>query len=366
MANDLHRIEARGISVTLDLAVGHVRELRIERDGRTVTPLHTAPWLDEPEIADDAAIPPSLRYLSGDFFCAPFGASDVDPEAPAHGWSANSRWRLIETTGLADGMSARYRLERTILGATLEKTLTVRDHHPFLYETHVFTGGTGALPVANHARTRFPGGGRLAFSPKERIATPAEIPEPDPARGRSVLAYPASVTDAHRVPTAAGGTVDITRYPFAERHEDIMMLVEARGSRLGWFAAARPDSRDLVLSLKRPSDFPVTILWVSNGGRDYAPWNSRHVGVLGFEEARSFFASGHKASLAPNALTEAGIPTTLTLGGRVELHNVVGGLPVPAGGQPVAGVGLDQSRLALRLEDGTELAVPIDSGFLGA
>ena len=183
MTSDFSTVEAQGIKVTLDLRVGHIRALVIETDGRTLEPLHTAPWVDDPAITADESIPPNLRYLSGDFFCAPFGASDVEP-APPHGWTANSRWQPLGTTTGSDGVTARYRLEKKVMGATVEKTFTLRDGHPFLYETHTFIGGAGALPVANHAIVRFPTVGRLSFSAKAFAETPATAPEPDPLRGR--------------------------------------------------------------------------------------------------------------------------------------------------------------------------------------
>ena len=78
------------------------------------------------------------------------------------------------------------------------------------------------------------------------------------------------------------------------------MLVEAGESRLGWFAAAARKTRDRLLSLKRPREFPVTFLWFSNGGRDYKPWSGRHTGVLGIEEGRANSVHGHRASIDPN------------------------------------------------------------------
>ncbi|HVX83148.1 MAG TPA: hypothetical protein VHB23_17405 [Devosiaceae bacterium] len=364
-ADEFDTVSARGISVTLDLEVGHIRRLAIESEGRILMPLHTAPWIDEPAIAGDEAIPPSLRRLSGDFFCAPFGESDVDP-APAHGWSANSPWRHVETRQVPGGVEALYRLERPILGAVVEKTFTVRDGHPFLYETHAFIGGTGNVPVANHAMTRFPAGGRLSFSPKAYVETPASAPEPDPKMGRSRLAYPQRSTDPTRMKLADGGTVDITRYPFAERHEDIAFLIEAPGHQLGWITAQRPDGRDMFISLKNPSEFPVTVLWFSNGGRDYAPWNSRHIGVLGMEEGRIFGTAGHRAGISPNPWTEEGIPTALTLNpeGRVEVRNVIGGLPLPAGAGPTTAVEAGEGRLGVMFEGGGRLEVPFDPTFL--
>jgi len=363
--SDFHSIEAEGIAVTLDLRAGHVRNLTITRDGRTITPLHSAPWVDDRAITEDESIPANLRYLSGDFFCAPFGASDVDP-APPHGWTANSHWSPVETRAFAGGVTARYRLDRPVLGATVEKRFTLRDGHPFLYETHVFAGGEGAVPVANHAMTRFPGGGQLSFSRKQHVETPPTAPEPDPALGRSRLAYPArSATTV--LPLAAGGSADISRYPFAEKHEDIVLLVEDPANPLGWIAAQRPDSRDMFVSLKRPAEYPVTVLWFSNGGRDYAPWNSRHIGVLGMEEGRTTLL-GHRGSIEPNALSDAGTPTALRLvpNGSVALHNVIGGLPFDPAAGTVTSMAASADGLVVDFAHGTSLSVPFDTAFLAA
>lgn len=363
-----HTIAAEGISVTLDLLVGHIRRLVVTREGRSLAPFHTAPWVEDASITQDESLPGNLRFLSGDFFCAPFGTSDVEA-APPHGWPANSAWHDVETRTEPDGVTALYRLERKVMGATLFKRLRVRDGHPFLYETHIFSGGAGAVPVANHAMVRFPAGGRLAFSGKARIETPPTALEPDPARGRSRLLYPATSSDPARMPLADGGFADLTRYPFAERHEDFVMMLESPASRLGWLAASRPSSRDAMLSLKNPDEFPVTFLWFSNGGRDYPPWNGRHVGVLGIEEGRSNTSPGHGASIAPNRLSEAGTPTALTLrpDGEAAVHNVIGAVPLPASGSPIAEVAIaDASALAVCCADGTRFIVPFDAAFLGS
>jgi hypothetical protein len=365
MTEPFHTIRADGIEVTLDLRAGHIRSLVVTREGRSLAPFHTAPWVDDPAVTGDETLPGNLRFLSGDFFCAPFSTSDVEA-APPHGWPANSPWQHVATEAEPDGATAVYRLARSVLGAALEKRFTLRNGHPFLYETHVFTGGKGAVPVANHAMVRLPEGGRLAFSAKQAVETPSTPLEPDPARGRFRLAYPSSGNDPAQVPTADGGFADITRYPFAERHEDFVTLVEAAGNRLGWFAASRPASRDAMLSLKNPRELPATFLWFSNGGRDYAPWNGRHTGVLGIEEGRANSVFGHRASIEPNALSDAGIPTALVLqpDGRVSVRNVIGALPLPAGGSPITGVEPRDGALALLCEDGTRFSVPFDGAFL--
>jgi hypothetical protein len=365
MPSPFHTIEADGISVTLDLRAGHIRELVITRDGRRLTPFHTAPWVDDPSITSDETIPSSLRFLSGDFFCAPFSTSDVE-NAPPHGWTANSPWRHTETVKEPAGVTALYQLERPVMGARVEKRFTLRNNHPFLYETHVFSGGAGAVPVANHAMVRLPASGRIAFSAKHAIETPPAPLEADPATGRSRLAYPARTEDPTRFPMADGGFADITHYPFAERHEDFIMLVEKRENRLGWFVASRPGNGDAMISLKNPAEFPVTFLWFSNGGRDYAPWNGHHSGVLGIEEGRANSILGHRASVEPNALSETGTPTALTLhpNGQVAIHNVIGALPLPPSGSPIAGVQHRAGALDLLCEDGARVSVPLDTAFL--
>jgi len=363
---DFHTIEARGVKATLDLRGGHVRVFATEQDGRSIEPLHTAPWIDDKSVVEDESLDANLRFLSGDFFCAPFSTSDIDP-ATLHGWPANSPWTLVSVEAHPEGgQTARYELVKRVFGATLIKELTVRDGHPFLYERHVFQGGEGDIPVANHAMTRFDAGGRLSFSPKLYGTTPETAIEPDPAVGRSLLAYPSRFTDLTKAPRADGGTADLTTYPFGQRHEDFVSLIEDPANPLGWAAAIRPDKRDIFLSLKNRADYPITMMWFSNGGRDYAPWNGRHVGVLGLEEGRTYGGHGHKASIAPNPWSDAGIPTFLRLdpAGEVDVRNVLGGLALPEGWTRVASIEAGALELVLADEAGGTVSVPYDADFL--
>ena len=366
MTERFHHMQAAGISLAVDLAVGHIRDFTVEMGGRTSTPLHTAPWVNDPEITDDPAIQANLKYLSGDFFCAPFGASDIEPGSPGHGWPANSEWRLIGEERSGGAVTARFELAKRVMGAQLVKEFTLRDGHPFLYQRHVFTGGSGAVSASNHAMTHFDGEGRLSFSPKGFGDLPATTQEADPARGRSLFATGKRFTDLGKLPLADGKTVDLCRYPVARRHEDLVMLVEAPGSELGWAAAVRAKEGDIMLSLKNPAEVPVTYLWFSNGGRFYKPWNGRHLGVLGIEEGRAYSSAGHAASIAPNPLSEAGIPTafTLTPDGSVTLRHVIGGIPLPEGWSRVESIAPAGGALRVTGDSRYAALVPYDAGFL--
>ena len=248
---DHYLLEADGIRVVLDLSVGHIARFEVERDGRMVAPFHRAPWADDPPTSPGEDDAPHLARLSGDFFCAPFGASDVEP-APGHGWTANAAWQPIGAFAYPGGVTARFVLERPVLGAKIVKEFTLRHGHPFLYQRHVFEGGQGALPVASHAMVCLPTGGRMAFSPKRFAQTPSVPLEPDPRRGRFLLAYPAQSAELGRFPTADGGSVDLGRYPIGAHHEDFAMLVEADLTGLGWSAVVREQTKDLALLLKDP------------------------------------------------------------------------------------------------------------------
>ena len=130
-----------------------------------------------------------------------------------------------------------------------------------------------------------PGGAALSFSSKDHGATMATALETDPARGRSILRYPQRFTDMASVALADGGTVDATVYPFAQSHEDLIVLTEAKGASLGWSAAVAASQGFVFFAIKDARVLPQTILWMSNGGRDYTPWNGRHRAVIGIEEA---------------------------------------------------------------------------------
>lgn len=336
--------------LSLDPAIGNIRALEFRDGARRISPLHTAPWVDEEVPADMA---PVERNLSGDFFCAPFGAGDVE-EAPIHGWTANSAW-----TGAVEGGAIRCTLERAVMGAKVTKTLRLAPDAPLLYQVHEIRGGDGGLTVAHHPMVRISGRARATFSAKRAWLTPEAPPEP----GRHRLAYPAEGTDLSALRAADGGTLDIGALPIGDSHEDFVTLVEAEGSALGWTAILREAEDDIVFYLKDPAVLPVTMLWHSNGGRDFAPWNGRHKHVLGVEDGCAAGSAGHRASLGPNPVSATGVPTALALGDGIRHHvaHVIGCIARPEGWRSVADISLDGDRLVLSGDDGGTRSLPFDA-----
>ncbi len=344
-------LAAKGIRAAFWADIGLLDGFTVIDGGREISPLHRAPWVDGSEILPKDAAPHMAR-LGGDFFCAPFAGRE-DGSA-LHGWPANAPW----TVARLEGFRLEARLDRLVQGATLTKTLNLQDDHPFVYQSHRFEGGTGRVPVANHANVSVKGGALIRTSPKHHWETPRDAQESDPTRGRSRLKYPARSIDPTAFPGLVG-PVDLTRYPWGPRHEDFVIGVEAAGSTLGWTAVTRPVQGDLFLSLRNPHSLPMTMLWHSNGGRDYAPWSGRHFGCLGVEEGAAAQMLG--------VSTEADLPApgylTLADGQGVTVRHAIGAVAWPTG-EAIASVRVVDGGLEVTGEGGATRALPFDTAFL--
>ncbi|OYX23058.1 MAG: hypothetical protein B7Z10_12035 [Rhodobacterales bacterium 32-66-7] len=351
-----HDVSARAIRFGFSPRGGAVTDLAITDEGRLITPFHRAPWAED-EVPADA--PPHQRWLGGDFLAAPMGPDSDLGLAGLHGPTANGLWRVLPSP---DG-TLRAVLEGAVQGASVIKELSVQDDHPFLYQRHLFIGGNGALPASNHAMLAVPNGAKLSFSRKRWWETPAAPLETE--RGRSCLAYPRRTEDPAEFPGAGGRSVNLHQYPWGEAHEDFVSGVEDPASPLGWTAVVRPVEADVILCLKNPRALPMTMLWHSNGGRDHAPWSSRHRGCLGVEDGAALPVLGLSAAEAPDPLTAAGQPALIHLNptGLVEMRHVIGACHWPTG-QRVAGVMLDGDALTITGDWGAERRLPIRDGWL--
>ncbi|MEW6633912.1 MAG: hypothetical protein AB1440_23825, partial [Pseudomonadota bacterium] len=177
------------------------------------------------------------------------------------------------------------------------------------------------------------------------------------------LAYPARTADLAHFPLAGGGTTDLAEYRMEDKREDFITLVEDDHGGPGWTAVARHAEQDLVLVLKNPAELPVTMLWFSNGGRDYAPWSGRHVGVLGIEDGRT--AVGHAASIGDNWLKHEGVATAFALaeGRSFSFRHVIGAVPFTDAEAP-SDIETVRDRMRIIAADGAARDVPFDGEFL--
>ncbi|MEO8668463.1 MAG: hypothetical protein ABI399_08105 [Bauldia sp.] len=358
----LFPISADRASLALTETGGHLSDVVFTVDGgRKVSPMHTAPWANETLPADTWEI---LRVLRGDFFCAPFGSSDLIPgETRVHGLPANGTWRV---TGSKPG-SIDAVLDGTVLGATVAKRVEVRPGESVVYQRHVMTGGSGRLPVGHHAMLRAERPLLLSFAPWTMALTPPD-PVETPPGGRPLLANDQTIADLTHARRADGGTVDLTVYPTPDGFESIWMLVADRTPAFGWVTATSPDENWVWFSLKNPRILPQTLFWLSNGGRDYPPWNGRHKCAIGIEEICGYFHVGHAASIGENPVAAAGSPTavTLTPGSAVTVSYIFGLAATPPGFGRVKDVVAAPGGIRLTDAGDRETFAACDLSFLAA
>lgn len=291
----------------LDLHVsvrgGQVAPVVFHLPGRDVSPYALAPW----EPGEFPEVPALLSVLRGDFFCLPFGPQS---DGPPHGAPANHEWSLISR----GERCLRLAMVAEDSGASLEKTLSVREGQHAVYCEHLIAGLDGDFSYGNHPildLSHLPeGGGRVSTSGVRWASVyPGVFSNPDNGETQA-LEGSAEFSKLEAVPLTAGGTADLTRYPARAGNDDLVMLVNEAATAEQPFAWSAVVLDGYVwFSLKNADDFPATLFWMSNGGRSGAPWNGRHVGRLGVEEVCSYFCDPVDAS-REDRLAGIGLATT--------------------------------------------------------
>lgn len=148
------------------------------------------------------------------------------------------------------------------------------------------------------------------------------------------------------------------------------MLPSDTDAPLAWSAVVFPGEGYAWFALKDPGVLRQTILWVSNGGRFYPPWNGRHTGVLGIEEVTSYFHYGLAQSAKENPLSREGIQTAVNLSSETPLRirYVMACISVPVGFRRISRINpVDgQDRVSLVDESGSEIDAAVDWRFVAA
>jgi hypothetical protein len=353
---------ADGASLAVTETGGHLSDVVFTfADGRKVRPMHAAPWRPE-ELAPGT--PNVLRMLRGDFFCAPFGSDGADPDDPnsTHGLPANGTWHVTRLTGTM--LDAE--LEGPVMGAKVTKHVEVRPRENVVYQRHVMTGGAGRLPVGQHAMVHATTPLQLAFAPYTMALTPP-VPFEVPPEGRQLLAAGQKIADPTKAKRVDGGTVDVSVFPAAPGFETLWMVVADRNLPFGWTTATAAEEGWVWFGLRNPRELPQTVIWMSDGGRDYAPWDGRHTRCIGLEDICGYFHLGTGPSVADNPVAASGSPTAVTLGDKpVSLSYVFGVAATPAGFGRVAEVVKAPGGINLVDAGGRKAFAAVDLGFIGA
>lgn len=287
-------------------------------DGRQVSPLHIAPWWNEPA---SQSLDGMHRNLRGEWPCVPFGCP-VDRDAfpddwqgalpvgdhvdDVHGFSSNHDWTFLTPQGQGEVvMEIRYPADHPV--ESLQRRIRPGDGAGIALDLVIKVKRDCSLPIALHwcfALPPSPGDARLRPGAFQSGATyPASL-----APGAEIFAPARRFSGLDQVPGRHGQAIDATALPFEAPIEELLQLNGTDGSfsltnrhggyrvDLRWDAAALPD----------------VLLWYSNGGRQFTPWSGRNY-CIGIEPCRSAFAMSPATCAQPNPLSRAGVPTSLDL-----------------------------------------------------
>jgi hypothetical protein len=136
-------------------------------NGRQVSPMHVAPWAEEPTAGE---LPGILQRLRGEWPCVPFGYSVIDPTAPPewarlngssepgeeiHGHSSNHPWSWEEGDGASLKLSIDYPAGSAV--KRLVRTITPDPNAPAVdIELRVEIKDSCRLPIGLHPTFRLP------------------------------------------------------------------------------------------------------------------------------------------------------------------------------------------------------------------
>lgn len=283
-------------------------------DGRRVSPMHISPWINE-IIAED--VPPILQNLQGEWPCVPFGAADIDKvtsrwgckgassESIPHGYASNAHWQLRSVN--KDTIKATIQYPEYSSIRALERVVSAIDGKSALQFN---------LTINPRTDTRMPVGLHPVFRLPEKVQDVELLPDnvdkiwtyPGDTGGNALFAKDVQCNSLTAIPTPSGEILDASRLPFAGNSESLLLLTGVQGS----FRLKYHSEQYQVILRWNHNDFPSLLLWISNRGRQEAPWSGRHL-ALGVEPVCAAFDLGTDISRSNNPLCQSGVKTVLEL-----------------------------------------------------
>lgn len=358
-------LHTRAIELSLTAVGGMLGPVTFfPKSAAPIRPYAIAPWAEE---LLPSGTPPMLAALRGDWLCSAFG-ENIEPHAgrklPPHGETANRDWECLGRSEAAVGCALRLGVELPLQGGYCEATTALLNDHTVIYQRHDLCDLTGPINPGHHATLAFPdieGAGRLSFSLHIHARTYFEPTERPENRGYSWLKPDAEITNLREAPCIDGSMTDLCRYPARRGFEDVAILCTDPKVELGWSAVTFPEQEFAWFALRDPKQLASTLLWFSNGGRHFPPWNGRHINVMGIEDITAFFHVGIAASCRPNLLTERGIRTCLEpdTQGRLSIPYIQGVARIPAGFDEVASIRPEHHGGAISLVAKSGIVVPV-------
>ncbi|MER9934064.1 hypothetical protein [Mesorhizobium sp. M0088] len=303
---------------------GMLAGVELQIGAQLVAPFYEAPWIASGVKAD----PPILENLRSEFPCVPFGAdypqeSVTDEWKPSlqrsgadaaldetdfllHGYGTVADWRLVRRDETSIEIEIEYP-NTSAIRRLVRKVAADRNGPNLTFALTIETRRAVSRPIGLHPNFALPEfSGAFQIKPGAFKFGVVHAAGPEPGVSRALPG--AMFEDIAKVPQAAGGTAPFDRLPFAHDTEEILQLCGIDG-RVEFVDDAKGVSYGLSWN---PADFNSLLLWMSNRGRSYAPWDSRNL-CLGVEPVTGTFDLGTRASRASNPINRRGVATVVEL-----------------------------------------------------
>ena len=284
-------------------------------EGKVVQPFHIAPWSEEQQKEE---LSPIMKRLRGEWTCVPFGAArKIDKLTPdweavkweeyedmPHGPSSSLEWTLAEQTKEKLVFTLEYPATHDI--RKLTRTITPDPEKAAIrFELQVEARRDTKLPIGLHPTFR------LSHEPLKCKLQPSKFSfgitcPGDFEPGAYILEPNALFASLSSVPAADHSHLDLSRLPLQQNCENLVQLCGIDGS----FELVNEEDQYTMRLEWNKDQYPSCVLWMSNRGRSYYPWNSRNL-CLGIEPVNAAFDFGNHVSLAENPIRKKGIPTAM-------------------------------------------------------
>jgi hypothetical protein len=314
-------------SLAVHAAGGMLGDVKFKHAGRTLRPFYEVPWI---ETANASGAEGLVAHMRSEFPCVPFGVPyrpdqveqawqaalsapvpqfDRDAEASddlLHGYGAIGEWTLVEHSAHEIRIAIDYPESSAI--ARLTRAIRVDPARAAIdFDLRIEARRASARPIGLHPNIALPSlTGALRIDPGQFAFGMVHPGGPEP--GVSLARAGAQFAELDAVPLDAGGYAAFDRLPLAEDTEEILQLCGVDGR-----VVLTDDVAGAAYRLTwDASVLPSLLLWISNRGRRYAPWNGRNL-CVGVEPIAAAFELGCQASLAANPINAQGVATSVTL-----------------------------------------------------
>lgn len=274
------------------------------------SPLYKASWYGSSKSGSGL-----IDYLAGEFVCVPFGM-DRDPNTLhpdwrgtitknndfPHGYAAHHQWTVIQKKD--DFVELQINYPKTSDIEYLKRKIFLdKNRAKIHFELEIKTINTVSIPIGLHPIFDT-NNHEIEISVDFEYACtfPGEV-EPN----KSIFTENKIFSSLKQVPLRGGGYMAIDQLPLSHNTEELIQLCGCNGEVFLLF-----DKKNEIKLEWDQTILPSCLLWISNRGRDYSPWNNRNL-CLGVEPICSAFDMGNSISLGKNPISDLGTVTTQTI-----------------------------------------------------